>query len=206
VAAAGGAERVFGLFYEVVQERTGLTMPPDFWPALEALRAELDLPVIAIETASAAYRTGQGPFATSGTGFTPDLLAWWGGAQAGYIHTQARFFVDTPLTMVSTWDGDELSLVRQHHELRALRKHDLAAGVQALDRAMARLAEAGLRSSGVGLYRVIAAGERAGRAVDVFLEHGLRVRRFANDHLVVAPAVDQVDDVARAIEASCGGL
>ena len=206
VAAAGGAERVFGLFYELVQERTGLTMPPDFWPALAALRAELDLPVIAIETASAAYRTGQGPFATAGTGFTPDLLAWWGGAQAGYIHTQARFFVDTPLTMVSTWDGDELSLVRQHHELRALRKHDLAAGVQALDRAMARLADAGLRSSGVGLYRVIAAGERAGRAVAAFLEHGLRVRRFANDHLAVAPAVDQVDAVARALEASCGGL
>jgi RHH-type proline utilization regulon transcriptional repressor/proline dehydrogenase/delta 1-pyrroline-5-carboxylate dehydrogenase len=206
VAAAGGSERVFGLFYEVVQERTGLTMPPDFWPALDALRAELDLPVIAVETASAAYRTGQGPFATSGLGFTPDLLAWWGGAQAGYIHTSTRYFVDIPLTMVSTWDGDELSLVRQHHELRALRKHDPAAGVRALDRAMARLADVGLRSSGLGLYRVIAAGERAGRAVQVFLDHGLRVRRFANDHLAVVPAVDQAEAAAQAIEASCGGL
>jgi RHH-type proline utilization regulon transcriptional repressor/proline dehydrogenase/delta 1-pyrroline-5-carboxylate dehydrogenase len=206
VAAAGGSERVFGLFYEVVQERTGLIMPPDFWPALDALRAELDLPVIAIETASAAYRTGRGPFATSDLGFTPDLLAWWGGAQTGYIHTASRYFVDSPLTMVSTWDGDELSIVRQHHELRALRKHDLAAGVRALDRAMARLAEAGLRSSGLGLYRVIAAGERAGRAVQVFREHGLRVRRFANDHLAVVPAVDQVEAVARAIETSCGVL
>jgi acyl-CoA reductase-like NAD-dependent aldehyde dehydrogenase/4-aminobutyrate aminotransferase-like enzyme len=206
VVAAGGSERVFGLFYEVVQERTGLTMPPGFWPALDALRAELDLPVIAIETASAAYRTGRGPFATSDVPFTPDLLTWWGGAQAGYIHTSSRYFVDSPLTMVSTWDGDELSLVRQHHELRALRKHDLAAGVRALDRAMARLTEAGLRSSGLGLYRVIAAGERAGRAAEVFLAHGLRVRRFANDHLAVVPAVDQVEAVARAIETGSGVL
>jgi RHH-type proline utilization regulon transcriptional repressor/proline dehydrogenase/delta 1-pyrroline-5-carboxylate dehydrogenase len=203
VAAAGGPEHVFGLFYEVVQERTGQTMPASFWPALDALRAELDLPVIAIETASAAYRTGRGPFATGELGFTPDLLLWWGGAQTGYIHTSSRYFVDSPLTMVSTWDGDELSIVRQHHELRALRRQELAAGVQALDRAMARLAAAGLRSAGLGLYRVIAAGERAGTAVDAFRAHGLRVRRFANDHLAVAPAVDQVDAVARAIEASC---
>jgi RHH-type proline utilization regulon transcriptional repressor/proline dehydrogenase/delta 1-pyrroline-5-carboxylate dehydrogenase len=203
VAQAGGSERVFGLFYEVVQERTGRVMPASFWPALEALRKELDLPVVAIETASAAYRTGGGPFATSALSVTPDLLAWWSGAQTGYIHTSSRFFVESPLTMVSTWDGDELSLVRQHHELRALRKYELAGGVRALDQALARLADKGVRSDGLGLYRVIDAGQRAGQMVEIFRERGLVLRRFANDHLAVAPAVDQAEAVARAIAASC---
>jgi acyl-CoA reductase-like NAD-dependent aldehyde dehydrogenase/4-aminobutyrate aminotransferase-like enzyme len=203
VAQAGGPEHVFGLFYEVVQERTGRVMPASFWPALEALRKELDLPVVAIETASAAYRTAGGPFATSAIPFTPDLLAWWSGAQTGYIHTSARFFVESPLTMVSTWDGDELSIVRQHHELRALRRYDLASGARALDQALARLADKGVRSDGLGLYRVIDAGPRAGQMVEILRGRGLVLRRFANDHLAVAPAVDQAEAVARAIAASC---
>lgn len=203
VSDAGGPERVFGLFYEVVQERTGRVMPADFWPALDALRAELDLPVVAVETASAAYRSARGPFATSQLGFTPDVLTWWSGAQTGYLHVSSRYRVDTPLTMVSTWDGDELSLLRQHHELRCVRRLDLEAAAARLDRAMARLAETGLSSAGMGGYRVIDAGERAAAVAGALLDHDVRVRRFANDCLAVAPAWDQVERVARALEAAC---
>ncbi|MEM9494081.1 MAG: hypothetical protein AAGC55_33350, partial [Myxococcota bacterium] len=131
VAAAGGPERVFGLYLEPVQERTGRVVPDDFWPALAALRSELDVPVIAVETASAAFRNGRAPFALSalsGAGpdrLWPDIVAWWGGGQTGYLHVSPQLVVAKPLTMVSTWDGDELSLIRTHHQLRDIRARDL---------------------------------------------------------------------------------
>jgi RHH-type transcriptional regulator, proline utilization regulon repressor / proline dehydrogenase / delta 1-pyrroline-5-carboxylate dehydrogenase len=211
VADAGGSEHVFGLFYEVVQERTGKIFPADFWPALAALRDELDLPLLAVETASAGYRNGAAPFAHGRAPVKPDILMWWSGAQTGYLHVASRFFVSTPLTLVSTWDGDELSLVRHHHQLRAVRKLDLAAGVRALDQAMAVAEQKGLPSRGLGLYRVIDASGASGasdasgasgRAAEIIAhlhERGVRVRGLANQHLVVAPAMDQAEPAAAAL-------
>ena len=65
VAAAGGPDAVLGLYLEPMQERTGRVVPEAFWPALAALRDELGLPVVSLETATAAYRSGRGPFAGS---------------------------------------------------------------------------------------------------------------------------------------------
>ncbi|WP_428263693.1 aldehyde dehydrogenase family protein [Haliangium sp.] len=203
VTAAGGSERVFGLMYELVQERTGRVIPAEFWSALDALRAELDLPVIAVETASAGYRNGAGPFASSSLGFVPDIMAWWGGAQTGYLHVSPTYRVPNPLTMVSTWDGDELSIVRQHHELRALRGLDLSGPSQALERALAGLSDKGFGVAGLGLYRVIDAGARADELSRALADQGLRVRRFCNDHLAVIPALDQVEAVAHALAKAC---
>ncbi len=200
IAAAGGPERVFGIFIEPLQERTGRVIPAPFWTALAALRDELDVPVVAVETASASYRTGAGPFALSDSPFVPDLMHWWGGAQTGYMHVSRRYWVSKPLTMVSTWDGDELSVVRQHHELRALRERDLSAAIGALDEALAALADKQLSAHGVGLYRVIDAGGRAQEIVDACRERGLHVRAFANQHLAIAPAFDEAEAVAAVLK------
>ena len=127
VAAAGGPDNVLGFVYELVQERTGHVLPADFVAALGALRNELDLPLIAVETTTRSYRSGKGAFLSPAIGLVPDVLAWWGGGQTGYLHCATRWFIGTPLTLVSTWDGDELSLVRQHHQLRAARQLDIAA-------------------------------------------------------------------------------
>src|SRR5690606_4317390 len=97
------------------------------WPALAALRAELDLPLVAVETTTAGYRNGRAPFASSTLPLKPDIATWWSGAQTGYLHVSSRYFVAAPLTMVSTWDGDELSLVRHHHQLRAITGAELGA-------------------------------------------------------------------------------
>ena len=52
----------------------------------------------------------------------PDILAWWTGAQAGVMHVSSAWFEAKPLTFVSTWDGDELSMIRAHRQLVAARK------------------------------------------------------------------------------------
>ena len=194
VDAAGGKDKILGLFYELVQERTGHVLPADFLTALAGLRTELDLPLIAVETTTHTYRSGKGPFLSSAMGLIPDVLVWWGGGQTGYLHCSARWYVGTPLTLVSTWDGDELSLIRQHHQLRAARHLDLAPGIAALDAALANVPSAGL-----GAYRVISAGDKAAALAEQLADRGLVVRRFPGGRLGIIPALDQVEAAARAM-------
>jgi RHH-type transcriptional regulator, proline utilization regulon repressor / proline dehydrogenase / delta 1-pyrroline-5-carboxylate dehydrogenase len=206
VAAAGGPDQVLGFFYEIVQERTGRVLPADFWPALAQLRTELDLPLGAVETTTASYRSGLGPFAGpgAGAGLTPDVMLWWGGGQTGYLHCQSRWFVRKPLTLVSTWDGDELSLVRQHHQLRAARRLDVAAASAALDRALAPAQAAGIAARGLGLYRVLDAGDRAGALADDLAARGIRLRRLPGGRLAVVPTLDGAAAEAAALGAALG--
>ena len=196
VSAAGGPANVLGFFYELVQERTGHVLPPEFLTKLAALRTDLDLPLIALETTTHTYRSGRGAFASSSLGLTPDVLVWWGGGQTGYLHCAARWYVGSPLTLVSTWDGDELSLVRQHHQLRAARYLDLSSGVAALDTA---LAATPLPSAGLGAYRVISAGDKAAALAEHLADRGLRVRTYPGGRIAIVPALDQLEAAAAAL-------
>ena len=197
VAAAGGPAHVFGFVYELVQERTGDVLPAEFLTALGALRSELDLPLIAVETTTQGYRSGKGPFLSSAAGLVPDVLVWWGGGQTGHLHCAPRWFIPGPLALVSTWDGDELSLVRTHHQLRAARGLDIAGGAAALDQALS-----GVTSAGLGAYRVIDAGALATPLADALATRGIAVRRFPNGRLGVIPALDQIDAAAHALGAA----
>ncbi|HRC56770.1 MAG TPA: aminotransferase class III-fold pyridoxal phosphate-dependent enzyme, partial [Kofleriaceae bacterium] len=205
VEAAGGGAHCYGLCYELVGERTGLVLPQDFLDALVVLRRELDLPLVAVEHASHTYRSGRGPFLSSSAGFTPDVLVWWPGGQTGYVHCTARWYVPGPLTLVSTWDGDELSLVRHHHFLRAARSVDLAPGIAALDRAMAVFTEHGVPTAGLGLYRVATAGDRAGAIAARLVKLGVRARQFPGGRLAFAPAFDQAKAAADALTSALRG-
>jgi RHH-type transcriptional regulator, proline utilization regulon repressor / proline dehydrogenase / delta 1-pyrroline-5-carboxylate dehydrogenase len=193
VAAAGGPSKVLGFVYELVQERTGHVLARDFADALARLRGELDLPLVAIETTTATYRSGLGAFVSTAIGLVPDVLAWWGGAQTGYLHTSARWFVPGPLTLVSTWDGDELSLVRQHHQLRAARHIDIAAASRVLDNALAALQ---VTARGPGAYRIL---DPAPELADTLAHHGIAVRRFPSGALGIIPALDQIEPAAAAL-------
>jgi acyl-CoA reductase-like NAD-dependent aldehyde dehydrogenase/4-aminobutyrate aminotransferase-like enzyme len=190
VVAAGGSEHVLGFFYELVQERTGATLSPEFLSMLAGLRTELDVPLIAVENTTWGYRSGKGAFLSPAVGLVPDVLVWWGGGQTGYVHCSTKWFVPGPLTLVSTWDGDELSLVRHHHQLRAARRIDVAAASAALDRVLPNAA-------GIGAYRVVQAGARV---ADALAERGIAVRRFPNGRLGIVPALDQIEAAAKALE------
>jgi hypothetical protein len=205
IGAAGGADKVLGFVVEIVQERTGHVLPADFGPALATLKKELDFPVIAVETATSHYRSGRGAFLGAALGVPADVMTWWGGAQTGYLHVAARWYVPGPLTLVSTWDGDELSLVRQHHYLRAARHIDVAAGAQAFDRALAKL-PAGVIARGLGAYRVLACGDAAKAAAlaDRLDGHGVRVRRLPAGRLAIVPPLDRLDASAAALAAALG--
>jgi 4-aminobutyrate aminotransferase-like enzyme len=205
VDVAGGAGHVLGLVYELVQERTGDVLPAEFVAALGALRTELDLPLIAVETTTYCYRSGKGPFLSPAIGLVPDVLTWWGGGQTGYLHCAPRWFVAAPMTLVSTWDGDELSLIRQHHQLRAARQLDVATASSALDRALGQAtgqAAGSISAAGLGAYRVIEAGARSAALADALAERGIAVRRFPGGRLGIIPALDQIEPAAHALGAA----
>ncbi len=164
----------------------------------------MDVPLLAFETASGHYRSGTGSFASSAWPEVPDILAWWGGAHTGYIHTTARFRVAKPLAMVSTWDGDELSLVREHYQLRAARTLDLAPAMEALDRAVALAKDAGMTVRGRGLYRVVSAGARAEQLDEALRAEGVEMRAYPGGNLVAIPCLDTALDDAKALEAALG--
>jgi RHH-type transcriptional regulator, proline utilization regulon repressor / proline dehydrogenase / delta 1-pyrroline-5-carboxylate dehydrogenase len=204
IDTAGGVDRCFGLFYEIVQERTGRVLPEDFFAALAGLRADTGLPLIAVETTTGGYRGGVGPFAGSSRSLTPDALIWWAGAQTGFVHCTARFRVPNPLTMVSTWDGDELSLVRQHHQLRTLCKLDLREATTAMDAAMAAAGERGVTGRGLGLYRVLDAGDRGDALVAGLAARGLRARSLPGGRVAVVPPLDRAAEAAERLTRALG--
>ena len=203
IAEAGGASKVLGLYIEPVGERSGHVITAAFVAALAKFRAETKIPVVFVETAGAYYRSGAGVFASSawtkadslpgGGHFVPDALVWWTGGQHGYVHVSAPLFVATPLTFVSTWDGDELSMIQSHHALRAARKEDVAGLAAKLDAALVAFTQRhGGTLRGAGLHRVIDAGNNADPLVTVLRNAGISVRATPGGCITVRPTFDAV--------------
>ena len=184
-----GAADVFGIYVEPIQERTGRVVPSDFWPLLEAFRAETKIPVVFVEHASGYYRSGRGAFFASGISFVPDVLLGWTGGQSGTVQCSSALFVDKPMTFVSTWDGDELSLVQAHHQWRAARAIDVAKASAALDEALRDV-----EARGAGLYRVVPDGSQLATKL---ASRGVRARLLPSQGLVIAPALDRAVAHAR---------
>ncbi len=206
VTAAGGPAKVLGLFWETVQERTGAVIPQAFWEALEQWRQESGIPVVLFETASALGRSGAGPFRALAQGFVPDALAWWGGGQHGWLHVTEGLFVDKPLTFVSTWDGDELSLIRDHHHARAARRLDLSGALRAMERVVAAFASRGLTVRGAGLYRVVHAGEAAETLRAQLAAEGILLRALPAGRFAIAPPLDVAETRLEILEAAVEAL
>lgn len=200
IEQAGGPDSVIGFFLEAVQERTGRVIPDAYWVGLRKLRRELGIPVVLSETTTACYRSGRGAFFSDAIDFTPDVMLWWGGGQIGFVHVGSTYFIGTPLMMVSTWDGDELSLVRVHHHLRAARQLDLAGAAAALEKALAPARAASLDTLGGGLYRVLGAGDRADAIDKGLRERGVALARFPGGRLGIAPPLDRAVETAQALE------
>jgi hypothetical protein len=216
VAHAGGPGRVLGVYVEMVGERSGLVVPASFVAALARFRAETKIPIVLVETASAYYRSGLGAFASSplaragglpgGESFVPDALVWWTGGQHGFVHVSAPLFVPTPLTFVSTWDGDELSMVQAHHQLRAARKLDVAPLARALDEALAAFSAQGIAPRGLGLHRALDAGDRAEALLEVLAASGLRSVAYPNGVVPITPALDRVHEACAALARAASAL
>ncbi len=185
--ASLGAENVLAIFVECLGARTGAVLDVRQITLLRNLRAKTGVPLAAVETATAYFRSGRGAFACAE--LEPDLILWWGGGQAAFVHAPIG------LDRVAS-SPDELSLVRVHHQLRAARSAtpDWDAFARALEP---------LGSRGLGGYRVVqdASPELERRFVDA----GLAPRRVG-DALAFVPPLDADADALVRLRRASGEL
>ena len=183
-----GPDRVVGVFVEIVGERSGLLLPDDFQAGLAALHADTGVPVVAVETASALGKLGPNIWACDGLPLKPNVVLWYAGGQLGQIFVDDKHYVPKPLTLISTWDGDEISMLRARHHLTEAR-HLLKAGRGAAFSRLLDEAHLPGRRLGAGLWQVIELGDemKADAVRKAALRRGLRLGRGLPGRIVLAP-------------------
>jgi len=105
-------EAPLGVWIEPIMQKTYAKVPRDFLVNLKQLCEKNAVPLIYNETASGNYRYGATFFATNDEAIAPDAGMLYMGGQAGLVYTAKKYFIEKPLMLISTWDGDELSLSR----------------------------------------------------------------------------------------------
>jgi 4-aminobutyrate aminotransferase-like enzyme len=190
IVAREGADKVLGLYVEAVQGRTGAFITEQAWSLLCEWRDSSGIPLVLSERTTGRYRSGKGMWWCDAMTGNPDLVLWWGGGQIGHIFSSDETYVAKPLTLISTWDGDELSATRSLWQLYACSEARVA------DRA-AQL-EAGLRAAGLddntlggmGLYRLIKAAPAVLDRMELRASQaGIHLSRTRYGWLVVSPPI-----------------
>lgn len=192
-----GAASIIGVFIEIIGERSGRVLTSASALALSKLCTAHGIPLAVVETASGGYRSGAGAWGLDALSvdFVPNVVLWYPGGQLGQIFIDSKWWIGTPLMLISTWDGDELSLIRTHEHLRVGHRLELETTIIALDdlvhESAARLGAAA-RIGGMGLYRTLSFPdpERVRAIYEKCRAVGLRLGRGLPDTLTFVPALD----------------
>jgi acyl-CoA reductase-like NAD-dependent aldehyde dehydrogenase/4-aminobutyrate aminotransferase-like enzyme/GNAT superfamily N-acetyltransferase len=124
--AREGAERILTVVIEPVFARTARAVPEDFWAPLRELTREAGIPLTLLETSTGGYRSGRGVWRADTLPVTADAVWYFAGGQLGLCYLGNPWYVAEKLTLISTWDGDEASLIRFCWRLRAARALPIA--------------------------------------------------------------------------------
>ena len=189
--AERGADDIFAIVVELVGERTGEVLYESFLQDLDRVRQDTGVPLVFVETASALGRSGEQLWRSDVVPVTPDHVWWYAGAQLGHIFTSDAYYVGKPLTLISTWDGDEICAIRTRHHLLAgyATAHANTAGAFAA--AVREVANAaGVTSSGAGLWQALELGNDVSRVAKACQAQGLHVGTGFGGRLILAPPVD----------------
>ncbi len=184
-ALSAYGDRVLTLIIEPIGERSGLVIPPTFYSALQERRLEHGLRVTVSETATGGFRHGHGTcFYVDHTDLEADQVLWYTGGQLGVVFCAETTWVEKPLQLISTWDGDELCMLRAAHHLRwALRHRDQIAQRAALmSRMFGELGEA----TSLGLCGHVAVDDVTAAAAKLE-EQGIHVRSSAAGITLLPP-------------------
>lgn len=204
LVADRGADAILGLYVELVGERSGLVLVGDDAEKLAAACRRHDLPLVLVESATGLYRSGHGAWGVDAlpASVVPDVVLWYPGGQLGHVFVGDRYWIEKPLMLISTWDGDEVSVARTHEHLRSAWRLDLRPAIDALDALVTETGEAlGARPGGQGLYRTLtlASAEQADAVLEASVAQGLVLRRGLPDTIVFAPALDVDPDALRGV-------
>jgi len=201
--ANSSPNKFLGIVVELVGERSGLTFDDAFLRDLDAIRHNTKIPLIFVENASNLSRTGTTCFLSDSLSVKANMVLWYTGGQLGHVFVDDQFFVDKPLTLISTWDGDGISIARAYHALLNACQNNYRDNITEFDQLMSSLGPH-VKSVGRGVWRAIKCRDEhalkqaidVGRSLGVLFGHGF-------DHsLMVCPKPDSHrDDFLRIVEA-----
>ncbi len=103
-------EKVLGLFIEPTKELSRERRSSEWLESVITLCRKRSIPVVFHETASSFGGFEKDRLFATGDELKPDLFYFYPGGQLGVVATSEAFFLETPLQLISTWDGDEHSL------------------------------------------------------------------------------------------------
>ena len=104
-------KKVFGVWIEPLLQRSMERVSENFLINLKKLCAQYETPLIYNETASGLYRYGKNIYCGDDGKLSPNAMMAYLGGQVAVVGADENLFVDKPLTMISTWDGDQASLL-----------------------------------------------------------------------------------------------
>jgi len=192
VLAERGADKILAVAIEPVYQLTGRAVPESFWAPLREVLKQHDVPLLLVETATGGYRSGRGMWRADTLPVPVDAVVYFPGGQLGLGFVSDRYYVGEKLTLISTWDGDELAATRFMWETRAARQLPIAQRADELKKALGALGEV----QGEGLYLTVESTQ-AEVIARRLLERGFRVGLGGSGeerHLRFAPALNVTSD------------
>ncbi len=124
VEAEFATRTYFAVWVEPVLQKTMEKMPYEFLRGLRDLSKKYGVALIYNETASQFFRfSHKNFFASCFPDITPDAGLVYFGGQAGLAFAKDAYYLDQPLMLISTWDGDEFSFNSYHHAFSNVMKN-----------------------------------------------------------------------------------
>jgi len=184
-------ERVLGIVVELVGELSGHVASPEWLSALNALRTKTGIPLVFVESASGLGRNGETLFLTDALSVQPNMVWWYAGAQHGHLMVDDATYVSKPLTFISTWDGDEISIRRTYLHLLAAREL-LNNGTLAQNKKVLEGFAGNVTASGKGFWWALNFKDdnKASAFLDRALDAGVRMRKGINGRVVMCPPLN----------------
>lgn len=182
-------KKVLGIVVELIGEKSALSFSENFLSELDTIRQKTGIPLVFVETASALGRSGASVFYSDSLKVKPNMVWWYTGAQLGHIFVDDNYFVEKPLTLISTWDGDEISIVRSYHHLVKASSIDL----RPINELSLHLKEhfGPNNHRGLGAWHAIKPRSLSlNDAINLANSHGVMLEKGFDDWLMLCPRVD----------------
>lgn len=107
------------VWLEPLLQKTMEHVPLEFLKELRKLTTKYNVALVYNETASQFYRyNDKNFFASSDKDISPDAGLIYLSGQAGIAFATENYFLEQPLMMISTWDGDEFSFNSYYHAFK----------------------------------------------------------------------------------------
>lgn len=112
------------VWVEPLLQKTMEKMPYEFLRGLRDMTTKYKVALVYNETASQFYRfSHKSFFVSSFPDITPDAGLFYNGGQSAIAFATENYFLDQPLMMISTWDGDEFSFNTYYHAFKEVTKN-----------------------------------------------------------------------------------